>query len=106
MKVLQSFHLLLEEVEQELGREGRVGTWLGGGLAPRSVNLFDILITSLSALQTSPWVCTYTACGSLVWRRSILRRNPMFGRRGGGDEGLDLLLQPHRPISLPVVKLI
>ena len=44
MKVLQSFHLLLEEVEQELGREGRVGTWLGGGLAPRSVNLFDILI--------------------------------------------------------------
>jgi len=32
--VLQSFHLLLQEVEDELGRDGRVGSWLGGGLAP------------------------------------------------------------------------
>ena len=37
LKVLQSFHQLLEDVEQELGREGREGAWLGGGLAPRSV---------------------------------------------------------------------
>ena len=35
LKVLQSFHQLLEDVEEELGRDGRAGTWLGGGLAPR-----------------------------------------------------------------------
>ena len=35
MQVLQSFHLLLQEVEDELGRDGRMGSWLGGGLAPR-----------------------------------------------------------------------
>jgi len=32
--VLQSFHQLLEDVEQELAREGRQGCWLGGGFAP------------------------------------------------------------------------
>ena len=50
LKVLQSFHQLLEDVEQELGRDGRAGTWLGGGLAPRylSESFGSILRLSLS----------------------------------------------------------
>jgi len=40
-RVLQSFHLLLDEVETELGRPGRVGVWLDGGLVP---SLADITL--------------------------------------------------------------
>ena len=49
MQVLQSFHLLLQEVEEELGRDGRVGSWLGGGLAPRFYRQLQSGATSLKA---------------------------------------------------------
>ena len=47
MQVLQSFHLLLQEVEEELGRDGRVGSWLGGGLAPRCYHQLQSVAISL-----------------------------------------------------------
>ena len=47
MQVLQSFHLLLQEVEDELGRDGRVGSWLGGGLAPRCYHQLQSVAISL-----------------------------------------------------------
>lgn len=39
--VVQSFHVLLDELEAELSREGRVGVWLGGGGSP---SLADITL--------------------------------------------------------------
>jgi len=33
-RAVESLHALLAELEEELGREGRIGAWLGGGVAP------------------------------------------------------------------------